>query len=170
MPTETQGTISAWIEATFGPAGSDARVAARANEELAELLERLVAGDAAKAVVEAADVAIVLYRLATRLGVTAGPAAALEYEKPDLAESLRRAVAANLAMSELLRRLTAGGGDAAAGDPTPRAHTLDVLAGVHGVAAALGCDLAVAIDAKMAVNRARRWRLDGSGCGYHVKD
>lgn len=67
---ETQETVSAWAEQTFGSASSNARVAARANEEMAELLRCLTADDASpRAAAEVADVVIVLYRLATRLGV-----------------------------------------------------------------------------------------------------
>ena len=69
MIHETQQSISEWAEETFGPVGSNARVAARANEEMAELLRALTANDVdRKAVSEIADVFIVLYRLATRLG------------------------------------------------------------------------------------------------------
>jgi len=68
--TETQQTICAWTEATFGSASSNARVAARANEEMAELLRALTADDNhPKAVEEAADVVIILYRLADRMGI-----------------------------------------------------------------------------------------------------
>lgn len=67
---ENQRTISAWANETFGPAGSNARVAARANEELAELLRALTADDEhPKAAEEVADTVIILYRLATRLGI-----------------------------------------------------------------------------------------------------
>jgi NTP pyrophosphatase (non-canonical NTP hydrolase) len=67
---ENQRTISQWADATFGPSGSNARVAARANEEMAELLRALTADDShPKAAEEVADVVIILYRLATRLGV-----------------------------------------------------------------------------------------------------
>ncbi len=67
---ETQESISQWCEATFGPTGSNARVAARANEEMAELLRALTVDDAqAKAPEEIADIVIILFRLATRLGV-----------------------------------------------------------------------------------------------------
>lgn len=98
---ENQQTISQWIEETFGPAGSNARVVARANEEMAELLRNVTIQDDHPAMAEEiADVFIVLYRVATRLGV----------------------------------------------------------------------DVHEAIDRKMAVNRARKWALDGSGCGYHVKE
>lgn len=97
---ETQATISTWADDTFGPSGSNARGAARANEEMAELLGILTVDDASpKAAAEIADVLIVLYRLATRLGV----------------------------------------------------------------------DLHAEVDRKMAVNRAREWKRDGSGHGYHVR-
>lgn len=66
---ETQKTISAWTTATFGEASSNARVAARANEEMAELLRALTSDDNhSKAVEEVADVVIILYRLAERMG------------------------------------------------------------------------------------------------------
>jgi NTP pyrophosphatase (non-canonical NTP hydrolase) len=98
---ETQASISRWAEETFGPAGSNARAVARANREMAELLEHVTADDRhPEAAEEIADVVIVLYRVATRLGV----------------------------------------------------------------------DLQGEIDRKMAKNRARRWRLDGTGHGYHVED
>lgn len=67
---ETQRSVSEWAEATFGAAAGNARIAARANEEMAELLRALTADDRhPKAAEEIADVVIVLYRLATRLGV-----------------------------------------------------------------------------------------------------
>ncbi len=98
---ESQATISAWAENTFGPSSSNARVAARANEEMAELLRALTADDNNPgAIGEAADVVIVLFRLAGRMG-----------------ESL---------MAE--------------------------------------------VDRKMAINRAREWKIDASGHGYHVRD
>lgn len=68
--TENQKTISDWANEVFGPGGSNARVATRANEEMAELLRALTSNDNhPKAAEEAADIVIVLYRVATRLGV-----------------------------------------------------------------------------------------------------
>lgn len=100
-PHETQETIEEWRLATFGPGGSNARLAARANEEMAELLKALT-GDEwdPKAVDEIADVVIVLYGLASRFKV----------------------------------------------------------------------DLHAEVDQKMARNRARQWRLDGTGHGYHLPE
>ena len=65
---ETQASISQWAEDTFGPASTSVRVASRANEEMAELITALAKDDDdASAVEEAADIVIILCRLATRL-------------------------------------------------------------------------------------------------------
>lgn len=66
---ETQQSIAEWCAETFGPITSHARVAARANEEMAELLRALTADDRhPKAPEEIADVVIILTRLASLLG------------------------------------------------------------------------------------------------------
>lgn len=66
---ETQLSISEWANETFGASGSSLRVVTRANEEMAELLGCLSIDDASpKALEEIADVFIVLYRAAWRLG------------------------------------------------------------------------------------------------------
>jgi NTP pyrophosphatase (non-canonical NTP hydrolase) len=68
--TENQDSIVRWINQTFGPAEMNMRCATRANEEMAELLKALSTDDDhPKAVEEAADIVIVLYRLASRFGV-----------------------------------------------------------------------------------------------------
>ena len=67
---ETQHTISKWATETFGESGTTIRVAIRANEEMAELLRALSVDDKhPKAAEEVADIFIVLYRVAERLGV-----------------------------------------------------------------------------------------------------
>ena len=69
--SETQETISQWSVETFGDAGTNLRVAVRANEEMAELLRCLSSkDDSPNAASEIADVIIVLYRLAQRMGVS----------------------------------------------------------------------------------------------------
>lgn len=68
-----QYEISAWADETFGTASSNARVAARANEEMAELLRALTSDDQhPNAAEEIADIVIVLCRLMTRLGKNFG--------------------------------------------------------------------------------------------------
>lgn len=90
---ETFDSIAQWCEETFGPV-RPARIAARANEEMAELLLKVIDGDP-DAITEAADVVICLARFK---------------------------------------------------------------------------GLWAAVERKMAINRQRRWRLTGDGCGYHIPD
>lgn len=98
---ETGATIAGWAAATFGPAHDPARVAARANEEMAELLRAATSQQPpSKLIEEAADVVIVLARL------------------------------------------------------------------VH----VAGGDIWQAVERKMEVNRARVWKKDGTGHGYHVRE
>ncbi len=99
MNNETQQSITQWADQTFGRVHSDIEIAARANQEMGELLKELAMNDnSEKAMDEIADIVIVLYRL-------------VEYR---------------------------------------------------------GLDLQQLINIKMAVNRQRQWKLDGSGQGYHV--
>lgn len=46
----------------------------------------------------------------------------------------------------------------------------DVVILLHRVCALMGADLDAAVDAKMQINRARRWRLSGDGVGQHEHD
>lgn len=101
---ETQRSIAEWADQAFGQAPSLARIASRANEEMAELLREATSEDSddgehlENLVAEAADVVTILYRLAQKAG--------------------------------------------------------------H--------DLHEAVDRKMAINRKRQWRCDGTAHGYHV--
>ena len=82
------------------------------------------------------------------------------------AGSNARAVArANREMSELLEHVTTD-------DRHPEAaeEVADIVIVLYRVATRLGVDLHGLIDEKMATNRARKWRLDGTGHGYHVKE
>lgn len=69
MQMMDQEDIADWADETFGTASSNARVAARANEEMSELLRALTSDDQhPKAAEEVADIIIVLCRLAQRMG------------------------------------------------------------------------------------------------------
>ncbi len=46
----------------------------------------------------------------------------------------------------------------------------DVVITLAAFVATLGLDLATEVEKKMAINRARKWRVDGDGCGYHIKE
>ena len=71
---ETQASIVAFADEAFGPAPSVARIAARANEEMAELLRAATMPDSDPRLVarEAADVVIILHRLAHVCGCDLG--------------------------------------------------------------------------------------------------
>lgn len=63
-----QEDINQWCEETFGPVATNLSIAVRANEEMAELLTCLNRNDNdQKAIEEAADVVICLYRLVARM-------------------------------------------------------------------------------------------------------
>jgi NTP pyrophosphatase (non-canonical NTP hydrolase) len=49
------------------------------------------------------------------------------------------------------------------------AEAADVLIVLYGVAHMRGFDLHAEVDRKMAINRARRWKANGDGTGYHIK-
>jgi hypothetical protein len=155
---ETQKSVADWCEQTFGPARDARRVLVRANLEMAELLNALDTGAPAEKVAEeAADVLIVLSRLGERHEVN------LWVTVEETNSSTGWAFLANEKMADLLRVAAYG-----------VHHTLPMLSVrelAHYLAlltSGLGVDLAEAIDRKMVVNRARAWKLDGTGCGQHV--
>ncbi len=65
---ETSASIAAWAEATFGPVTDLTVLTRRARQELDELEQALVAGHSTEAIREAADVVILLHRVAALLG------------------------------------------------------------------------------------------------------
>lgn len=165
MQPETQQSISQWAEATFGPSGSDLRVWARANEEMAELLRLLTfnaSPDPEKVAEECADVVIVLLRLAERRGWEVQPwASSGRFAPISLASRANEKMAALLVvLEENNSRFPAEG----------RWRLEEVLGALKALCLSIGQEPAAALDRKMAVNRARQWKLDGSGHGYHVKE
>lgn len=161
MSGETQKTISDWAEQTFGPSGPLPRIAARANEEMAELLKGLTfCAEPHQLVEEAADVKIVLYRLAERLGFDLD-----ERLRPWASERLGvegHAAQANEALARALCYLVADH-PAAAGW-----RVVDCLGHLDRFTRVLGYNLADEVDRKMAINRARGWRLDDYDHGDHL--
>jgi hypothetical protein len=79
--------------------------------------------------------------------------------------SLSRAIRAAEELAELIRMLVID--DA---DPRAAMEVADVTIVLTGISAALGVEQSEQIDAKMQINRARRWNLTGDGHGQHVED
>ena len=98
MPAETSQTIREWGDAIFGQPQDLTVLVTRARLEMDELEQAIREGDMAEAGREAADVVILLHRLA-------------------------------------------------------------------GI---LGLELNEQVDAKMAINRARKWKTTGDGTGSHI--
>lgn len=46
----------------------------------------------------------------------------------------------------------------------------DVLMTLYAFAEVVGFDLHEETDEKMVINRERKWKVDGTGCGYHIKE
>lgn len=46
----------------------------------------------------------------------------------------------------------------------------DIQITLFNLADALGIDLEDEVDQKMTINRQRKWKLDGSGCGQHMEE
>jgi NTP pyrophosphatase (non-canonical NTP hydrolase) len=70
VPEETEQSINEWQLATFGPAPNLMRTAARANEEMAELLTALSLNQTDKIGEEIADIILVLHCITGHLGIS----------------------------------------------------------------------------------------------------
>lgn len=158
---ETQSSICTWADDTFGAPASDASIAARALVDMAALVTACVNGEPAERIgMEIADVVIVLARLGRSLGVQAVPLVDWVDSFPHC--MLRYATGASSALSDLLM---------ARGDRASAASCLRlVVAELRNLAVCLNVSLCSTIDAKMAINRARKWVLDGNGHGRHVEE
>ncbi len=74
MASETQKTITDWTEQTFGPVSDQTTLVKRAQIEMEELLEATAAADTDEMGKEAADVLILLMRLAEINNIDLGAA------------------------------------------------------------------------------------------------
>lgn len=169
---ETLPGICEWTDATFGPATDIRRALSRANEEAAELITHLVMPELnpAKVAEECADIAIVLCRPARACG---DENVMSDVFSLNFGASISTYDAA-IKVGDLLLSCLRLSQVSVTGAPFPNSlvgrligNTLIKLA---EICAALGFKLSEEIDKKMARNRAREWRLDGSGHGYHTKE
>jgi hypothetical protein len=164
---ETFNTIAAWAQETFGPQSTMPSIAARANKELAELMALLVQPNPPsrdEVCDECADVAIVLARYVVISGIDQQwldrKVAEEAYHQHHIVMVSDIRLAANSA--GMLAGLVAG-------HDSPSGLAF-ILANMGTICQRHGRQLAHAIDAKMIVNRARKWRLDGNGHGQHVEE
>lgn len=172
---ETPQSVSQWAEETFGPAGSNFSVAVRANRELGELLSVVASsqavlddGDTPIGLgEELADVVIVLWRLASRNGIEITQPRAYDGTRlPLLPDGTARAVARmNREWGKFLEYVAE---DDQMGDL--EYHVSRLVSACYIVAERHHLHLQDEIDAKMKINRSRKWNLDGDGHGYHVKE
>lgn len=165
---EDQKSISDWAVATFGASSGPLRIAARAHSEMTELLQAIAADDfdaadpakALPAAEEAADVAIVLYRLIQKISGEIGRRW-MEAE-PDGSAAVN-AAAANIALAEVVKALCEVPQDL---DRVVYCCRI-AMKRLALLALALGTTLQVQVDEKMKVNRARKWRSDTS---QHIEE
>jgi hypothetical protein len=161
--TETQATICTWADATFGPPVSDASIAARALVEMAELVTACMNGEPAERIgEEIADVVIVLARLGRSMGADVMWHVYFTKSDPDSGElAVARAV-------ECLGKLTIA--ILCEDDVCARGLFSQLCESLGTATTRFAINLPAAIDAKMTINRARRWVLDGRGHGSHVRE
>ena len=163
VAVETQRTICDWALNTFGPSGSNLRVAARANEEMAELLRAVTAKAPWHDILEeAADVLIVLARVGERLCVE------LEFQPVTLKPLSPRATIKQAVCG--VNRNIAYLLDTLAWDNPAQERLLDAWYSLLRLIKHMGGDAQAVVDAKMAKNRKRVWNHDGTGHGYHLRD
>jgi len=163
---ETQDSIRAWADDTFGTTTSLARVAARANEEMAEVLRALTADrPLADVAVEVVDTVIVLCRAADLAGMHFRRVQD-DIETDAHAKWLCVHIACQAATA-LVRAIEYGDhpSEFAARDAIRSAYLH-----LGDLSRSLGFGLWATIDKKMEVNRARVWKQDGTGHGYHVRE
>lgn len=79
--------------------------------------------------------------------------------------NLSCAIRANREMAELLTALSRDDND-----PKAAEEVADVVICLMRLMARLNADIQDAINRKMAINRGRKWKLDGDGHGSHIKE
>ena len=160
MSHETPESITEWSDATFGGDVSPLACAVRANMEMAELLAAVTQNQPVERIAEeCADVCIVLWRLAKLLAADLGP---LEYYSPIRERADETVKTINTHLAATIRHV-------ATNPHRARECLLMTLCYIQWLATVCKFDLQEAVDAKMQVNRARQWKMDGTGCGYHIK-
>lgn len=162
---ETQPAILEWKRVTFGPS-APMRTISRAAEELAELMRAVTSSAPTdKIAEEAADVALILADIGELLGTADWLFGATG---PHIYRPVRLTSYAltQLGLLAFDVELITTGADERSQSIALR-NLRSVIGSLKELVEGYGRDLGQEIDRKMAVNRARRWDLDGTGHGYH---
>lgn len=164
MNIENQKTCSDWANETFGVPSSYLSIATRAFEELAELVRGLSKREEPFSLVtECADVVIILYRLGTRTGID------LKTFHIGTSNNAFDAAMFAVRLAVVLIEHLHDRGDRYDIDMV-RHCLVHIIGHMTDCAALLGLSIDDMVDAKMIVNRRRKWNLSGDGHGYHVKE
>lgn len=171
---ETQDSIARWSRSVFGDSSTPARVAARVNEEMAELLRTMASpGNKVEAAEEAADVTICLAVLGSKLHFhvydpAIVPIGALKGMTSRMTAA-SEACSANQSLGYLLSTIALE--ESADIDVQTRCWIAgrECVDRLWRMCRCVGADLIQQVDRKMVINRGRRWKVDESGCGYHQK-
>lgn len=166
---ETQATIQAWADETFGHSTDALCLAVRANTEMAELLRALAAPDSPEACAEeCADVMIVLYRVAN--------VGRHDLHQAIRTESLGSAYKGTtplhcgvIALETFPTIIFDCDEDAGTIDPSAMYYVTRIALILVDICERLGKNLGAEVDKKMAINRTRRWKKGGDGSQHHVR-
>lgn len=164
---ETQASLNAWADETFGPTNNIPHLLTRANLELAELLHEITmpVPDFAKVREECADVCHILCRIAGIVGENLDDVFAIApaIVDPSMYPPASRAFQHVAFLFELLsvRNIMR--------EDDIRRLIGSIAIKMAEVCAAAGGNLADEIDRKAVILRQREWVKDGTGCGSHVR-
>lgn len=158
---ETPGSISQWANQNFGLASSNFRIVVRANEEMSELLKAVSTGQPTKKILEeVADVAIVMYRYTENIHMKIDYAE-IQLVHPSVTEYL--IAQANTRLAAIIRMVSLWEED------SYTKYTINELYWIlRQICVSLRSSLQYEVDSKMAINRQRKWILDGTGQAQHI--
>lgn len=169
---ETPETILAWSDACFG-SPTTLQIAVRTSKEVNEAMCAILNNAAPEVITdELADCGVMLWQVAARFGVdhysTLGPL-------PVATDASRwaEAVYLQLAFTKVLDNLRLAAAYGRAHEPyylTQAGVSLgNVIRSLTRLERAFAIDLQAAVDAKMAINRARTWAKGDDGSYQHVE-
>lgn len=166
---ETVESIEAWSQATFGPSPSLLVALGRANEELSELISiaAQLSPDREKITIECADVAICLCRPAAMLKMDiARIFNSIEIQVTGSTHPLAIALGTNGHMAVLMARIVRDDPELSAREASRYIELM--VQKLAQLCLVLGAHLGRMITLKMAINRARIWKITGEGIGRHI--